>query len=241
LPGAVQHHGADDRPGPDRCLLPLLHLLLGRDPDRSAQHPLRGDAAGGDPEPAARRGECRDQRRRLLHLPLLDPADDRGRAPADAPAPPMNAAPHLSVERVRKLYGEVAALDEVSLSVAAHDYVVLLGPSGSGKTTLLSVIGGFAFPTSGRVVIAGRDVTGLGPATRPTTTVFQDYALFPHMSVERNIGFGLKLRGVAGPERRERVGRALEMVRLAGFGGRGVHELSGGQRQRVALARALIV
>ncbi len=153
----------------------------------------------------------------------------------------MSAAPHLSIEAVRKLYGEVVALDEVSLSVDRQDYVVLLGPSGSGKTTLLSVIGGFAFPTSGRVMIAGRDVTGLGPAVRPTTTVFQDYALFPHMSVERNIGFGLKLRGVAGAERRRRVERALEMVGLAGFGARGVHELSGGQRQRVALARALIV
>jgi spermidine/putrescine transport system ATP-binding protein len=153
----------------------------------------------------------------------------------------MSTSPHLAIESVRKAYGEVVALDEVSLSVGAHDYVVLLGPSGSGKTTLLSVIGGFAFPTSGRVLIAGRDVTGLGPSTRPTTTVFQDYALFPHMSVERNIGFGLKLRGVGGAERRRRVGRALEMVGLAGFGGRGVHELSGGQRQRVALARALIV
>jgi spermidine/putrescine transport system ATP-binding protein len=153
----------------------------------------------------------------------------------------MSAAPHLAIEGVRKLYGEVTALDDVSLSVGAHDYVVLLGPSGSGKTTLLSLIGGFAFPTSGRVLIAGRDATALGPATRPTTTVFQDYALFPHMSVERNIGFGLKLRGVGGAERRQRVGRALEMVGLAGFGARGVHELSGGQRQRVALARALIV
>ena len=153
----------------------------------------------------------------------------------------MSAAPHLAIEGVRKLYGEVTALDDVSLSVGAHDYVVLLGPSGSGKTTLLSLIGGFAFPTSGRVLIAGRDVTALGPATRPTTTVFQDYALFPHMSVERNIGFGLKLRGVGGAERRQRVGRALEMVGLAGFDARGVHELSGGQRQRVALARALIV
>jgi spermidine/putrescine transport system ATP-binding protein len=153
----------------------------------------------------------------------------------------MSTAPHLAIEGVRKLYGEVTALDDVSLSVGAHDYVILLGPSGSGKTTLLSVIGGFVFPTSGRVRIAGRDVTALGPATRPTTTVFQDYALFPHMSVERNIGFGLKLRGVRGHERRQRVGRALEMVGLTGFGGRGVHELSGGQRQRVALARALIV
>jgi len=153
----------------------------------------------------------------------------------------MNVTAHLAVESVRKLYGEVVALDDVSLAVGGQDYVVLLGPSGSGKTTLLSVIGGFVFPTAGRVMIAGRDVTGQGPAVRPTTTVFQDYALFPHMSVERNIGFGLKLRRVPAAERRKRVERALEMVGLAGFGPRGVHELSGGQRQRVALARALIV
>ena len=153
----------------------------------------------------------------------------------------MSAQAHLSVDRVRKLYGGAAALDEVSLSVAAHDYVVLLGPSGSGKTTLLSVVGGFTIPTSGTVRIAGRDVTALGPAARPTTTVFQDYALFPHMSVRQNIAFGLKLRRVRASERQPRVDRALEMVGLAGFGDRGVHELSGGQRQRVALARALIV
>ena len=153
----------------------------------------------------------------------------------------MSTTPHLAIEGVRKLYGEVVALDDVSLSVGSQDYVVLLGPSGSGKTTLLSVIGGFTFPTAGSIRIAGRDVTGLGPAVRPTTTVFQDYALFPHMSVERNIGFGLKLRRVAAKERHQRVERALDMVGLAGFGARGVHELSGGQRQRVALARALIV
>jgi spermidine/putrescine transport system ATP-binding protein len=153
----------------------------------------------------------------------------------------MSAASHLAIEGVRKLYQDVVALDDVSLSVGARDYVVLLGPSGSGKTTLLSVIGGFAVPTAGTVRIAGRDVTNLGPAVRPTTTVFQDYALFPHMSVARNIGFGLKLRHVPMRERNTRVEQALEMVGLAGFGARGVHELSGGQRQRVALARALIV
>jgi spermidine/putrescine transport system ATP-binding protein len=153
----------------------------------------------------------------------------------------MKTAPHLAIENVRKLYQDVVALDDVSLSVGARDYVVLLGPSGSGKTTLLSVIGGFAVPTSGCVRIAGRDVTDLGPAVRPTTTVFQDYALFPHMSVAKNIGFGLKLRHVPAGERNRRVELALEMVGLAGFGSRGVHELSGGQRQRVALARALIV
>ena len=153
----------------------------------------------------------------------------------------MSQEPHLVVEGVRKVYGDVVALDEVSLAVGARDYVVLLGPSGSGKTTLLSVIGGFTFPTAGRVKIAGKDVTGLGPAVRPTTTVFQDYALFPHMTVAKNIGFGLRIRGVAGEERRRRVGAALEMVGLAGFDDRGIHELSGGQRQRVALARALVV
>jgi spermidine/putrescine transport system ATP-binding protein len=153
----------------------------------------------------------------------------------------MNTAPHLAIENVRKLYQDVVALDDVSLSVGARDYVVLLGPSGSGKTTLLSVIGGFAAPTAGCIRIAGRDVTNLGPAVRPTTTVFQDYALFPHMSVAKNIGFGLKLRHVPVKERQLRVEQALEMVGLVGFGSRGVHELSGGQRQRVALARALIV
>jgi spermidine/putrescine transport system ATP-binding protein len=153
----------------------------------------------------------------------------------------MSQQAHLVVDRVRKVYAGTAALDDVSLSVTAHDYVVLLGPSGSGKTTLLSVVGGFTIPTSGTVHIAGRDVTGLGPAARPTTTVFQDYALFPHMSVRQNIAFGLKLRRVPSRDRLQRVERALEMVGLGGLGSRGVHELSGGQRQRVALARALIV
>jgi spermidine/putrescine transport system ATP-binding protein len=148
---------------------------------------------------------------------------------------------HLIVDNITKLYGTAAALRDVSLTVAAHDYVVLLGPSGSGKTTLLSVIGGFTHPTYGRINIAGRDVTEIGPAKRPTTTVFQDYALFPHMSVEKNVGYGLKLRRVPAAERAAQVTRALDMVGLGNFGRRGIHELSGGQRQRVALARALIV
>jgi spermidine/putrescine transport system ATP-binding protein len=95
---------------------------------------------------------------------------------------------HLVISNITKLYGAAAALTDVSLSVGAQDYVVLLGPSGSGKTTLLSLIGGFTAPSAGRIHIAGRDVTDIGPAKRPTTTVFQDYALFPHMSVEKNIG-----------------------------------------------------
>jgi spermidine/putrescine transport system ATP-binding protein len=153
----------------------------------------------------------------------------------------MSEQPHLDISGVRKVYGEVTALDDVSLGVEQGAYVVLLGPSGSGKTTLLSVIGGFIVPSQGRIAIAGRDVTMLTPAQRPTTTLFQDYALFPHMSVAGNVGFGLKVRRVASPERERRVAAALEMVGLAGFGRRGIHELSGGQRQRVALARALVV
>jgi len=118
---------------------------------------------------------------------------------------------------------------------------VLLGPSGSGKTTLLSVIGGFTVPSTGTVSIAGRDVTALSPAKRPTTTLFQDYALFPHMSVAGNVGFGLKVRGVASAERERQVAAALDLVGLASYGKRGIHEISGGQRQRVGLARALVV
>jgi spermidine/putrescine transport system ATP-binding protein len=148
---------------------------------------------------------------------------------------------HLEVESISKIYGAVTALEQVSLSMEQGAYVVLLGPSGSGKTTLLSVIGGFTVPTAGRVAIAGRDVTALSPAQRPTTTLFQDYALFPHMSVAGNVGFGLKVRHVRPPEREKRIAAALELVGLAGYGGRGIHEISGGQRQRVALARALVV
>ncbi len=153
----------------------------------------------------------------------------------------IGGSPHLVVSHVSKIYGAAAALDDVSLSVGREDYVVLLGPSGSGKTTLLSVIGGFTTPDRGFIQIAGRDVTALPPASRPTTTVFQDYALFPHMSVARNIAYGLVVRGVKPAQRKARVAAALEMVGLSAFGDRGVHELSGGQRQRVALARALVV
>jgi spermidine/putrescine transport system ATP-binding protein len=153
----------------------------------------------------------------------------------------MTGQPHLDIADLCKVYGEVTALDRVSLAVEQGAYVVLLGPSGSGKTTLLSAIGGFIIPTSGRITIAGRDVTTLAPAQRPTTTLFQDYALFPHMTVASNVGFGLKIRHVAARERESRIAAALEMVGLAGYGKRGIHELSGGQRQRVALARALVV
>ncbi len=147
----------------------------------------------------------------------------------------------VSVRGVSQRYGAALALDDVSLEIAAGEFVVLLGPSGCGKTTLLNLIGGFAEPTSGAVLIGGRDMAGVSPKERPTTTVFQDYALFPHMTLAENVGFGLRMRGVGKAERVARAGEMLALVGLEGRGARRPHELSGGQRQRVALARALAV
>ncbi len=147
----------------------------------------------------------------------------------------------VELSGLRKVYGETVAVQRFDLDIAGGEFVVLLGPSGSGKTTVLSMLGGFIAPTEGRVRIGGRDVTALPPAKRPTATVFQDYALFPHLSVAGNVGFGLRMRRVPGDEVRRRVKASLELVGLGGFGARGIHELSGGQRQRVALARAVAV
>jgi spermidine/putrescine transport system ATP-binding protein len=149
--------------------------------------------------------------------------------------------PAVEIERVTKRFDQTLALDAVTLAIEAGSFVVLLGPSGSGKTTLLNILGGFLEPTEGRVWIGGEDVTFVPPARRPTTTVFQDYALFPHMSIAGNVGFGLAMRRLPKEARRARIAAALEMVGLPGLGERRVHELSGGQRQRVALARALVV
>jgi putative spermidine/putrescine transport system ATP-binding protein len=124
--------------------------------------------------------------------------------------------------------------------VEEGEFFTLLGPSGSGKTTLLRLIAGFERPDAGTIELGGRDVTSLPPYMRQTNTVFQDYALFPHMTVGQNIGYGLRIKHVPGPERRKRVERALAMVRLAGLENRKPNQLSGGQRQRVALARAVI-
>jgi len=138
-------------------------------------------------------------------------------------------------------FGDKVALKGIDLAIEEGSFVVLLGPSGSGKTTLLNILGGFLEPSAGSVLIKGRDVTHVPPARRPTTTVFQDYALFPHMPVAGHGAFGRRMRGVAKAEQRRRTAQALEMVGLAHAGPRRVHELSGGQRQRVALARALVV
>jgi putative spermidine/putrescine transport system ATP-binding protein len=169
---------------------------------------------------------------------------DRDREREAAPSGPADGNAHTNADvrlvEVRKAFGSVVAVDGVSLDVRPGEFFALLGPSGSGKTTCLRMIAGFERPTSGRVMLAGRDVTELAPFQREVNTVFQDYALFPHMSVADNVGYGLRVRGVARTERRERVREALGVVRLADFGDRRPGQLSGGQRQRVALARALV-
>jgi spermidine/putrescine transport system ATP-binding protein len=147
----------------------------------------------------------------------------------------------VEIRSLLRRFGNFVALANVTLSVPVGTFAVLLGPSGSGKTTLLSIVGGFLEPTAGSVHINGSDMTGVPPARRQTVTVFQDYALFPHMSVAGNVGFGLRMRGVGRSARAERVARMLDLVGLGNAGARKPHELSGGQRQRVALARALAV
>jgi putative spermidine/putrescine transport system ATP-binding protein len=155
--------------------------------------------------------------------------------------PPEPArAPDVVLEGLRKSYGAVAAVAGVDLEIATGEFFTMLGPSGSGKTTTLRLIAGFERPDAGRISLAGADVSGLPPYARDVNTVFQDYALFPHMTVADNIGYGLRIRGVARQERRARVDEALELVQLPGYGDRRPAQLSGGQRQRVALARAIV-
>jgi putative spermidine/putrescine transport system ATP-binding protein len=139
-----------------------------------------------------------------------------------------------------KLVGSLKAVDNVSLQIRDGEFFSLLGPSGSGKTTSLRMIAGFDHPTSGEILLDGRDVSRLPPYERDVNTVFQDYALFPHMTVGENIAYGLMVKKVPKPEREKRVDEMLDLVRLTGFGGRKPSQLSGGQRQRVALARSLI-
>jgi putative spermidine/putrescine transport system ATP-binding protein len=167
-------------------------------------------------------------------------------SPVTAPSPhPSSAeraaeAPAVRLSDVRKVYGDVVAVDRLSLEVRAGEFFTLLGPSGSGKTTTLRVIAGFELPDSGTVELHGVDVTHSPPYERQVNTVFQDYALFPHMSVLDNVAYGLRVKGVAKRERQQRASEALEMVRLPDVEGRRPIQLSGGQRQRVALARAIV-
>ena len=151
----------------------------------------------------------------------------------------MTAA--VSVRGVSQRFDGFHALSDVNLEIAAGEFIVLLGPSGCGKTTLLSILGGFITPTKGQVLIGGRDMTHVPPKDRPTTTMFQDYALFPHMSLLDNVGFGLRMRGQGRRQRDQKAWQMLAMVGLEVKAHSRPHELSGGQRQRVALARALAV
>jgi putative spermidine/putrescine transport system ATP-binding protein len=165
---------------------------------------------------------------------------DPGPAPPDAAGDPAAAAAAVHVSGLRKRYGDVVALAGVDLAIEAGEFFTLLGPSGSGKTTLLRLIAGFERPDAGQIELGGSDVTRVPPYSRDVNTVFQDYALFPHMTVAQNIEYGLRVRRVPRAVRREKVDGALEMVRLSGLGDRKPTQLSGGQRQRVALARAIV-
>jgi len=149
-------------------------------------------------------------------------------------------APLLELKAVTKRFGDFVAVDHLDLAVAPGEFLTLLGASGSGKTTTLRMIAGFEHPTSGDILMGGTPITGLPPFKRDLNTVFQQYALFPHMSVRDNVGYGLRMRRVARTEVAERVTQALEMVQLGHLGDRAPRQLSGGQQQRVALARALV-
>jgi spermidine/putrescine transport system ATP-binding protein len=146
----------------------------------------------------------------------------------------------LELRNVSRRFGDIEAVRDVSLAVEAGEFFTLLGPSGCGKTTILRMIAGFEAPDEGDILLDGASLAGIPPERRPLHTVFQSYALFPHMTVAGNVGFPLEMAGVAGAERQRRVAEALALVHLEGKGGRYPHEISGGEKQRVALARALV-
>jgi spermidine/putrescine ABC transporter ATP-binding subunit len=152
----------------------------------------------------------------------------------------MSKPPIIRFEQVSKCFGQVVAVDDVTLDIAEGEFFALLGPSGCGKTTLLRMLAGFEMPSEGRIFIDGVDVSRVPPNRRPVNIVFQNYAVFPHMNVAENVGYGLKVDGIAAAEIALRVAEALALVKLDGLGTRMPDELSGGQRQRVALARALV-
>jgi len=164
------------------------------------------------------------QRTSVVERPWLDP----------------NARPQIVIDSVSKTFGPVTAVDDVSLTIYKREMFALVGASGCGKTTLLRMLAGFAEPTAGRIAIDGVEMNAVPPYERPVNMMFQSYALFPHMTVEQNVGYGLRRLDLTSAARAERVGEALAMVQLGPLARRKPHELSGGQRQRVALARALI-
>ncbi|RFC64417.1 ABC transporter ATP-binding protein [Fulvimarina endophytica] len=150
------------------------------------------------------------------------------------------AKPFIRFEGLTKVFDGTAAIDDLNADIFHREFFALLGASGSGKSTLLRLLAGFEVPTRGRIVLDGEDMTGIPPYRRPVNMMFQSYALFPHMSVAKNIAFGLKQDGMAKSEREDRVADALKLVKLENYGRRKPHQLSGGQQQRVALARSLV-
>ena len=148
--------------------------------------------------------------------------------------------PLVRFERVSKRFGALAAVDDVTLDIAQGEFFALLGPSGCGKTTLLRLLAGFETPSAGRILLDGTDIAAVPPYRRPINMMFQSYALFPHLNVDKNVGFGLRQEKIARNEIAARVEEMLALVRLSGYGKRRIDQLSGGQKQRVALARALI-
>jgi len=161
-------------------------------------------------------------------------------APNAPDTEPLAAAPAVRLNGIRRVYGDVVAVAGIDLDITAGEFFTMLGPSGSGKTTTLRVIAGFERPDAGHVELQGVDVTRVAPAQRAVNTVFQDYALFPHMTVAENVEYGLRVKGMSRRDRRARAQEVLERVRLPGLGDRKPVQLSGGQRQRVALARAIV-
>jgi putative spermidine/putrescine transport system ATP-binding protein len=153
----------------------------------------------------------------------------------------VDTAPAINLTGLRKEFGDTTAVDGIDLEIADGEFFSMLGPSGSGKTTVLRMIAGFETPTAGTVALGGTDVTRAAPFQRDVTTVFQDYALFPHLSVRQNVEYGLAVRRMGRADRRARAEEALASVQMSGYGDRRPSQLSGGQRQRVALARALVV
>ncbi len=150
------------------------------------------------------------------------------------------STPAIRLVGLRRAFGDVVAVDDIDLTIGDGEFFSMLGPSGSGKTTVLRLIAGFEQPDAGAILLHGRDVAGLAPYDRDVNTVFQDYALFPHMTVQENVEYGLRVKGVGKAERRARATEMLATVRLGDYGSRRPTQLSGGQRQRVALARALV-
>jgi putrescine transport system ATP-binding protein len=163
-----------------------------------------------------------------------------GTVPAGVARSAASARPLVRIDAVSKRYDGIVALDRVSLDILANEFFALLGPSGCGKTTLLRMLAGFESPDEGRILLDGEDLTPVPPHRRPVNMMFQSYALFPHLTVEGNVAFGLKQEGLPRSEIAARVAEMLRLVQLEGLGGRKPHQLSGGQRQRVALARSLV-